>query len=28
VFYNASLDGTSAWANTYRNRDHHAKKEK
>jgi len=28
VFYNASLEGTSAWANTYRNRDHHAKKEK
>ena len=28
VFYNASLDGTSSWANTFRNRDHHAKKEK
>ena len=28
VFYNACLDGTSAWANTFRNRDHHANKEK
>ncbi|MDZ4199599.1 MAG: methylenetetrahydrofolate reductase C-terminal domain-containing protein, partial [Kiritimatiellia bacterium] len=25
VFYNASLDGTSSWANTFRHRDHHAK---
>jgi methylenetetrahydrofolate reductase (NADPH) len=23
VFYNASLEGTSSWANTYRGRDHH-----
>ena len=23
VFYNASLDGTSSWANTFRGRDHH-----
>jgi methylenetetrahydrofolate reductase (NADPH) len=28
VFYNAGLEGTSSWANTFRNRDHHAKKEK
>ena len=28
VFYNARLDGTSAWANTFRNHDHHANKEK
>lgn len=28
VFYNASLEGTSSWANTFRNRDHHAPKEK
>ncbi|MCX7914897.1 MAG: methylenetetrahydrofolate reductase C-terminal domain-containing protein, partial [Verrucomicrobiae bacterium] len=24
VFYNASLEGTSSWANFYRHRDHHA----
>ena len=23
VFYNASLEGTSSWANTFRGRDHH-----
>jgi len=28
VFYNASLEGTSSWANLFRGRDHHAKKEK
>jgi len=31
VFYNASLEGTSSWANTFRGRDHHhaeTKKEK
>jgi methylenetetrahydrofolate reductase (NADPH) len=28
VFYNASLEGTSSWANTFRHRDHQSKKEK
>ena len=28
VFYNANLEGTSSWANTFRHRDHQAKKEK
>jgi len=28
VFYHAGLEGTSSWANTFRNRDHHTKKEK
>jgi len=28
VFYNATLEGTSSWANTFRHRDHQSKKEK